>query len=121
MANNVSNDGIKGSQSDIYKSLGPDQMALFDAAIQTAFDCGREVGGMNMRTAMLSSVLDEKQNNLLTNLRYKAFARGKQVGELEAQGKTPEEISKEIGMPLKTLKKKMNVEEDTNDGSSANE
>ncbi len=120
MANNATNDGVRGAQSDIYKSLGPDQMALFDAAIQTAFDCGREVGGMNMRTAMLSSVLNEKQNNLLTNLRYKAFARGKQVGELEATGKTPEEISKEIHMPLKTLKKKMNMEEDNN-GSSTNE
>ena len=120
MANNVSNDGMKGTQKDIYESLSNEQKTMFDAAIQTAFDCGREVGGMNMRTAMLSTILDDKQQNLLTNLRFKAFTRGKQVGELEASGKTPEEISKEIHMPLKTLKKKMNVEEEDN-GSSKNE
>lgn len=120
MANNTSNDGVRGAQKDIYESLSPDQMGMFDAAIQTAFDCGREVGQMNFRTALLGTILDEKQNNLLTNLRYKAFVRGKQIGELEAEGKTPEEISKQVGMPLKTLKKKMNIEEE-NDGGSKNE
>lgn len=116
MSSNVTNDNHKTTMGDIYNSMSVEQRGLFDADIATAWQCGEEVGKMNQNSAYLAATMTEPQQELLIKLRQKAFSQGKAVGELRAQGKTPEEISKQLRIPLKKLKK-----EESDNGSSENE
>lgn len=116
MSNNVKNDHHKESMADIYNSLSVEQRGLFDADIATAWAVGEEVGSMNQNSAMLAMTMTDIQAELLIKMRQKAFSQGKAVGELKAQGKTPEEISKQLHIPLKKIKK-----EEPGNGSSKND
>jgi hypothetical protein len=49
-------------------------------------------------------------------MRQKAFSQGKMVGELKAQGMTPEEISKKLHIKLNKIKR-----EEPGNGSSKND
>ena len=115
MSNNVKNDHHKETIADIYNSLSVEQRGLFDADISTAWAIGEEVGTMNQNSAMLAATMTDIQAELLIKMRQKAFSQGKAVGELRAQGKTPEEISKQLHIPLKKIKK-----EEPDNGSSEN-
>ena len=118
MSENVKNDHHKETMGDIYNSMSVEQRGLFDADIQTAWACGEEVGKMNQNSAYLAATMTEPQQELLIKLRQKAFSQGKAVGELKAQGKTPEEISKQLHIPLKKIKEE---KEEAKNGSSKNE
>lgn len=115
MSNNVKNDHHKETMADIYNSLSVDQRGLFDADIATAWAVGEEVGTMNQNSALLAMTMTDIQAELLIKMRHKAFSQGKAVGELKAQGKTPEEISKQLHIPLKKIK------EEPDNGSSKND
>ena len=115
MSHNVKNDHHKETMADIYNSLSVDQRGLFDADIATAWAIGEEVGTMNQNSAMLAATMTDIQAELLIKMRHKAFSQGKAVGELKAQGKTPEEISKQLHIPLKKIK------EESDNGSSKND
>lgn len=117
MSENVKNDNHKETMGDIYNSMTIDQRGLFDADIATAWACGEEVGKMNQNSAFLAATMTEPQQELLIKMRQKAFSQGKAVGELKAQGKTPEEISKQLHIPLKRLKEE---KEESDNGSSSN-
>lgn len=117
MSKNVKNDNHKETPTEIYENMDENTRGLFDAAIQTAFNTGRDVGSMNQTAAFLSLTLTEAQSELLINMRHKAFVKGKEIGELEAQGKSLEEISKQVRVPLKKLEKQMSKKEETDGGS----
>ena len=115
MSNNVKNDYHNETMADIYNSLSVEQRGLFDADISTAFAVGEEVGQMNQNSALLAATMTDVQAELLIKMRQKAFSQGKAVGELKAQGMTPEEISKKLHIKLNKIKK-----EEPDDGSSEN-
>ena len=116
MSNNVKNDHHKETMADIYSSLSVEQRGLFDADITTAFAVGEEVGQMNQNSALLAATMTDTQAELLIKMRQKAFSQGKAVGELKAQGMTPEEISKKLHIKLNKIKK-----EEPDNGSSKND
>lgn len=116
MSDNVKNDHHKETMADIYNSLSVEQRGLFDADIATAFAVGEEVGQMNQNSALLAATMTDIQAELLIKMRQKAFSQGKAVGELKAQGLTPEEISKKLHIKLNKIKK-----EEPDNGSSEND
>lgn len=103
-------------KSKILDEMPEDIRVLFDAAVTTAWICGEEVGSMNQNAAELQKILSQEQWELLNQMRLRAFSTGKKVGILKAQGMTPEEISKQEGLPLKIIK-----EEEKTNGSGENE
>lgn len=118
MSNNVKNDNHKETMADIYNSLSDVQKVFFDADIQTCWMLGEEIGQANQNSAyqMKKCELNEDQQNLLIEMRQNAFSTARKVGQYKAQGITPEEISKKMGIPLKKIKK-----EEPDDGSSKND
>lgn len=115
MSDNVKNDHHNETMADIYNSMSVEQRGLFDADITTAFAVGEEVGTMNQNSALLAATMTDVQAELLIKMRHKAFSQGKAVGELKAQGMTPEEISKKLHIKLNKIKK-----EEPDNGSSEN-
>ena len=67
--------------------------------------------------AFVNKCLSAEEAELFKSMRLRAFSTGKDVGRRKAKGETPEEIAKELDIPLKIVK----TEEESKDGSSKND